>query len=63
MDETHDEARRRIRSVRSGRGTDHLVAGIKGLGFGLRGGFTSVIEQTYRGAVNEGVKVSWNRTL
>lgn len=57
MDEQHEETRRRIRGVKSGTSGDHLVAGLKGLGFGLLGGFTSVFKQTYEGAANEGVQV------
>lgn len=57
MDEQHDETRRKIRSVRSGTSGDHLVAGFKGLGFGLLGGVTSVFKQTYEGAASEGVQV------
>ncbi|XP_034948002.1 vacuolar protein sorting-associated protein 13D isoform X2 [Chelonus insularis] len=53
MDESHEEARQRIRTntVHSG---DHIVAGLKGLGFGVLGGLTSVVKQTYDGATNEG---------
>ncbi|XP_057336557.1 intermembrane lipid transfer protein Vps13D isoform X1 [Microplitis mediator] len=53
MDEGHEETRQRIRSqtVHSG---DHFVAGLKGLGFGVLGGLTSVVRQTYDGAANEG---------
>lgn len=57
MDEQHEETRRRIRTVRSGTSGDHLVAGLKGLGFGLLGGVTSVFKQTYEGASSEGVQV------
>lgn len=58
MDEHHDETRRKIRSVKSGASGDHLKAGIKGLGYGILGGMTSVVKQTYEGAANEGVQVS-----
>ncbi|XP_044592109.1 vacuolar protein sorting-associated protein 13D isoform X2 [Cotesia glomerata] len=53
MDESHEETRQRIRSqtVHSG---DHFVAGLKGLGFGMLGGLTSVVRQTYDGAASEG---------
>ncbi|XP_015598611.1 vacuolar protein sorting-associated protein 13D isoform X2 [Cephus cinctus] len=53
MDERHEEARQRIRSNTAG-SSDHLVAGLKGLGFGLLGGVTSIFKQTYDGATNEG---------
>ncbi len=57
MDERHQETRQRIRTVKSGTGGDHLVAGLKGLGFGILGGVTSVFKQTYEGAASEGVQV------
>lgn len=53
MDEGHEEARQRIRA-NTVHSTDHLVAGIKGLGFGALGGLTSIVKQTYDGAANEG---------
>ncbi|XP_046815359.1 vacuolar protein sorting-associated protein 13D isoform X1 [Vespa crabro] len=53
MDERHEEARQRIRANTAG-SSDHLVAGLKGLGFGLLGGVTSIFKQTYDGATNEG---------
>lgn len=58
MDEQHEETRRRLRNIKAGTGGDHLVAGLKGLGLGLVGGFTSVFKQTYEGASNEGVQVN-----
>lgn len=54
LDDEHEEIRRRIRGTRSGTSGEHLVAGLKGLGFGLLGGVTSVFKQTYEGASNEG---------
>ncbi|XP_033365082.1 vacuolar protein sorting-associated protein 13D isoform X2 [Bombus vosnesenskii] len=53
MDERHEEARQRIRANTAG-SSDHLVAGLKGFGFGLLGGVTSIFKQTYDGATNEG---------
>ncbi|XP_026669305.1 vacuolar protein sorting-associated protein 13D isoform X1 [Ceratina calcarata] len=53
MDERHEETRQRIRANTTGSG-DHLVAGLKGFGFGLLGGMTSIFKQTYDGATNEG---------
>uniref|UniRef100_T1KHU8 UBA domain-containing protein n=1 Tax=Tetranychus urticae TaxID=32264 RepID=T1KHU8_TETUR len=50
MDDRHQEIRKRIKHESN----DHLKAGIKGLGVGILGGFTSIITQTYEGAVNEG---------
>lgn len=53
LDERHEEARQRIRANTTG-SSDHIVAGLKGLGFGLLGGMTSIFKQTYDGATNEG---------
>ncbi|XP_043480928.1 vacuolar protein sorting-associated protein 13D isoform X1 [Leptopilina heterotoma] len=53
MDERHEETRQRIRANNAG-SSDHLLAGIKGLGFGILGGVTSIVKQTYDGASNEG---------
>lgn len=50
MDDRHQEIRKRIKHESN----DHIKAGIKGLGVGILGGFTSIITQTYEGAVNEG---------
>lgn len=51
MDERHQEIRKRIKQESN----HHLSAGIRGLGVGLLGGVTSIISQTYDGAVKEGV--------
>jgi vacuolar protein sorting-associated protein 13D len=51
MDQRHQEMRKRIKQESN----HHLSAGFKGLGVGLLGGFTSIITQTYEGAVKEGV--------
>lgn len=56
MDDYHEEMRQRIRQVQSGRSSDHLLAGVKGLGFGLLGGFTGIFKQAYDGASNDGVQ-------
>ncbi|XP_025991490.2 vacuolar protein sorting-associated protein 13D isoform X1 [Solenopsis invicta] len=53
MDERHEETRQRIRANTTG-SSDHLVAGLKGFGFGLLGGVTSIFKQTYDGATSEG---------
>lgn len=55
MDDEHEEMRQRIRQVDRGHGTDHIVAGIKGLGFGLLGGATGIFKQAYEGAASDGV--------
>lgn len=57
LDERHEEARQRIRANTTG-SSDHIVAGLKGLGFGLLGGMTSIFKQTYDGATNEGFPVN-----
>ncbi|KAL0274818.1 UNVERIFIED_CONTAM: hypothetical protein PYX00_002852 [Menopon gallinae] len=54
LDDTHEETRQRIRKLQTGSSGEHLVAGLKGLGFGILGGFTSVFKQTYEGASNDG---------
>lgn len=56
MDDEHEEMRQRIRQVETGRGRDHLMAGVKGLGFGLLGGATGIFKQVYEGATNEGLQ-------
>ncbi|XP_014236722.1 vacuolar protein sorting-associated protein 13D isoform X1 [Trichogramma pretiosum] len=53
MDDWHEEVRQRIRSNTTG-SKDHLVAGFKGLGFGLFSGVISIGKQTYDGVINEG---------
>lgn len=63
LDNHHDEIRRRIRRAHSGTSGDHLVAGLKGLGFGLLGGMTSVFKQTYDGVAADGIPVSKRRPL
>lgn len=58
-DDQHTETRQRILEVSSAlggsSGGDHLVAGLKGLGFGIMGGMTSIVKQTYNGAQSKGV--------
>ena len=56
MDEKHEETRQRIRDNTAG-SSDHFLAGLKGLGFGILGGVTSIVKQTYDGATNEGFPV------
>ncbi|CAG2102262.1 unnamed protein product [Medioppia subpectinata] len=51
MDQRHQEMRKRIKQESN----SHLSTGFKGLGVGLLGGVTSIITQTYEGAVKEGV--------
>ncbi|XP_006812680.2 intermembrane lipid transfer protein VPS13D-like [Saccoglossus kowalevskii] len=56
MDSRHQDIRETIRSSHSGSSKDHIVAGLKGLGFGIVGGLTSVFTQTYDGASQDGVE-------
>jgi len=56
LDEPYEEARQRIKKAHSGSSRDHLWAGFKGLGFGVLGGVTSIIRQTYDGATQEGLQ-------
>lgn len=58
LDEQDTETRQRILEMPSGSSTtgDHLVAGIKGLSFGLLGGVTSIVKHTYIGAQNDGLQ-------
>ena len=60
FDYDHQRKRQKIREDASGvgGGAEHIVAGIRGLGHGVVGGFTSLITQTYLGARDEGVGVS-----
>ncbi|XP_070561460.1 LOW QUALITY PROTEIN: intermembrane lipid transfer protein VPS13D-like [Ptychodera flava] len=56
FDSKHQEIREVIRSSHRGRSRDHFYAGLKGLGFGIVGGLTSVFTQTYEGASQDGVE-------
>nr|XP_018896804.1 PREDICTED: vacuolar protein sorting-associated protein 13D isoform X1 [Bemisia tabaci] len=56
LDEEHEETRRRIRKLHSGTSQGHLAAGLKGFGYGLIGGATSIVKQTYDGTANDGVQ-------
>ncbi|XP_054285267.1 intermembrane lipid transfer protein VPS13D-like [Macrosteles quadrilineatus] len=55
LDDQHEEQRLRIRRGHAGTSRDHLAAGLRGFGFGVLGGVTSVFKQTYEGAANEGI--------
>ncbi|XP_042225636.1 vacuolar protein sorting-associated protein 13D-like isoform X3 [Homarus americanus] len=55
MDEKHEEHRQRLRTLQAANGSDHIVAGLRGLGLGLYGGLTSIVSQTYTGATQEGL--------
>lgn len=51
MDEKHEQIRQRILR-HTGQSSDYLLAGFKGLGFGILGGMTSIFTQTYEGRQN-----------
>ena len=59
LDEHYTEMRMRILEVSTTSGGsstgDHLVAGLKGFGFGLLGGVTSIVKHTYNGAQADGL--------
>lgn len=56
LDEQDNEARQKILEISSGlnTSTEHLTAGLKGLGFGLLGGVTSIVRHTYAGVQTDG---------
>jgi vacuolar protein sorting-associated protein 13D len=60
FDDRYTETRQKILEVsttNSGNSTgDHLVAGLKGFGFGLLGGVTSIVQHTYNGAQSDGIQ-------
>lgn len=58
MDDKHEEHRQKLRVMQTAHSTDHIMAGLKGLGLGLYGGLTSIVSQTYTGATQEGLPVS-----
>lgn len=57
LDERDTEARQRILEGdgTSNNSASHLMAGVKGFGFGLLGGVTSIVKHTYTGAQNDGL--------
>jgi vacuolar protein sorting-associated protein 13D len=56
LDEQYTETRQRILEVTNSASStgDHLVAGLKGFGYGLLGGVTSLVKHTYNGAQSDG---------
>lgn len=58
FDEQHTETRLRILEVSTAIGGnatgDHLIAGLKGFGFGMVGGVTSIVKHTYNGVQSHG---------
>ena len=55
LDSKYDEKRLMIKKKHSDNSKQHLVAGLKGLGFGVLGGLTSVITEPIEGAAAEGM--------
>ena len=60
MDDSHNRTREELRSVQSGGSSDHLMAGLKGFGYGLLGGVTSIATQTFKGTRDEGFGVRFS---
>ena len=58
MDSNFQDSRNAIRAERGSSSSDHLVAGLKGLGMGIFGGLTSIVTQPIEGASRKGVSVS-----
>ncbi|CAG9856524.1 unnamed protein product [Phyllotreta striolata] len=56
MDDYHEEIRQKIRTFHGGKSSDHILAGFKGLGFGILGGATGIFKQVYEGASNDGIQ-------
>ncbi|XP_055954862.1 intermembrane lipid transfer protein VPS13D-like [Patella vulgata] len=55
MDDKHNKTREDLRQVESGQGSSHVLAGIKGLGYGIYGGLTGIVTQSYSGAKEKGI--------
>lgn len=59
LDEQFSETRQRMLEDASSSGNasrDHMVAGLKGFGYGILGGMTSIVKHTYHGAQNDGIQ-------
>lgn len=58
LDEQDTETRQRILEVPSltNSSSEHFYAGLKGLGFGILGGVTSIVKHTYTGAQSDGLR-------
>ena len=56
LDSKYDEKRLSIKKKHNDNSKQHLVAGLKGLGFGVLGGLTSVITEPIEGAASDGVQ-------
>ncbi|KAM7356415.1 vacuolar protein sorting 13D [Cochliomyia hominivorax] len=55
LDEHDNETRQKILEVAYPTSGGHLAAGLKGFGFGLLGGVTSIVRHTYVGAQTDGL--------
>ena len=55
MPARYDDRRLLLKRKQSDNSGQHLVAGLKGLGYGMLGGLTSIVLETYDGVANEGV--------
>lgn len=58
MDDSHNKTREELLVVQSGGSAEYLMAGIKGFGYGLFGGMTSLVQQAYKGTRDEGIEVN-----
>uniref|UniRef100_A0A1A9X0W3 UBA domain-containing protein n=1 Tax=Glossina brevipalpis TaxID=37001 RepID=A0A1A9X0W3_9MUSC len=54
LDDHDNETRQKILEVAYPTTGSHLAAGLKGFGFGLLGGITSIVRHTYVGALSDG---------
>ncbi|XP_053954772.1 intermembrane lipid transfer protein Vps13D [Anastrepha ludens] len=54
LDEHDNETRQRMLEIQSNTSGNHLAAGLKGFGFGLLGGVTSIVRHTYTGVQSDG---------
>ena len=59
MDDEYNRTREQLRQ-QGGRTSGHVVAGMKGLGYGIFGGLTGVFTQPFEGAREDGVEVGAN---
>ena len=57
MDHRLQESRGVMRAERGSSSSDHLLAGVRGLGMGVIGGLTSIVTQPIEGASRKGVQV------
>jgi len=56
MDQRLQESRGVMRAERGSSSSDHLLAGVRGLGMGMIGGLTSIVTQPIEGASRKGVQ-------